>query len=85
LPPFTRALQSRPAPRHRCCSGRRNWFAASAARLQSLPIDGWFDEDGEAAVGRVVAADAPLSVCDAACAVPQGRTGLGLPIACGVV
>jgi signal transduction histidine kinase len=68
----TASVLLRPSP------AGRGWIAASAAGLEALPLDGWLDEDREAAaVGRAVAADAPLAVSDAAGAVPRlaGRLG----------
>ena len=47
-------------------------MTASAAGLESLPLDGWLVEDREAAaVGRALVADAPLALCNAACTVPH--------------
>jgi signal transduction histidine kinase len=62
----TASVLLRPSPQ------RRGWMAASAAGLESLPLDGWLVEDREAAaVGRALVADAPLALCNAACTVPH--------------
>ena len=62
----------RPSP-----SGER-WIASSAAGLGELPLDGWLEDDaGAAAVGRALAADAPLAIGDAAQAVPRLAARLG--------
>lgn len=68
----TASVLLRPSP------AGRGWIASSAAGLEALPLDGWLDGAREAAaVGRAIAADAPLAVGDAGCAVPQlaGRLG----------
>ena len=57
---------------------RPGWMAASAAGLDTLPLDGWLDEEASAAaVGRAVAADAPQVIGDARRAVPHLSDRLG--------
>lgn len=68
----TASVLLRPSP------AGRGWIGSSAAGLESLPLDGWLDEAREAAaVGRAMAADAPLAVGEAARAVPQLAARLG--------
>lgn len=56
----------------------RGWTLSSAAGLEALPLDGWLDEEASAAaVGRVLAADVPLVIADAARVVPQLSDRLG--------